>query len=63
MRPIKSDSRYTVNREFCGYESPRWVARFCGDWLGQSISYSAMVLRCASHKAIRNGAAIIEEST
>lgn len=32
------DPRYTIAREYCGYDTPRWVARFCGDWLGQSKS-------------------------
>lgn len=29
------DKRYTVSLEYCGYAKPRYVARFCGDWLGQ----------------------------
>jgi len=33
-----TDKRYTIAREYCGYDTPRWVARFCGDWLGQSKS-------------------------
>lgn len=28
--------RYTINKEFCGYEKKRWVVRFCGKWLGES---------------------------
>lgn len=27
------DKRYSVALEFCGYETPRYVARFCGDWI------------------------------
>jgi hypothetical protein len=31
-----TDKRYTIAREYCGYDTPRWVARFCGDWIGQA---------------------------
>lgn len=30
------DHRYTVGLEHCGYEQPRHVARFCGQWLGSA---------------------------
>lgn len=30
------DARYTFAREWCGRHEPRWVARFCGIWIGQS---------------------------
>lgn len=32
------DKRYTIRREWCGYAEPRFVVRFCGDWIGQSAS-------------------------
>jgi hypothetical protein len=32
----KLDERYSVRLEYCGYATPRWVARFCGDWIGQA---------------------------
>ena len=32
------DKRYSIAREYCGYDTPRWVVRFCGDWVGQSSS-------------------------
>lgn len=28
------DSRYSIDLEFCGYETPHYVVRFCGDWVG-----------------------------
>ncbi len=28
------DHRYSVRLEFCGHNKQRWVARFCGEWLG-----------------------------
>jgi len=27
------DNRYTANAEYCGHEAPRFVPRFCGEWL------------------------------
>lgn len=27
------DERYTTNLEWCGHDHPRYVARFCGEWL------------------------------
>ena len=30
------DNRYSVNEEFCGHETPRYIARFCGEWLRDS---------------------------
>ncbi len=63
MNPLTNDRRYSVNSEWCGYDKPRYVARFCGEWIGQSISYSAAVLMCVGHKSVRNGAEIITEKS
>lgn len=49
------DPRYTVQLEFCGEQEARYVARFCGDWLGKAevkacawqLAYEAMYLRKA----------------
>lgn len=54
------DRRYSIQREFCGYPEKRHVLRFCGDFIAQSTSYSAMVLRGVGHKAVLHGATIIE---
>jgi hypothetical protein len=35
MTRARTDRRYTITLEWCGYERPRWVVRFCGDWCGQ----------------------------
>ena len=36
------DERYTIALEYCGYESPHYVVRFCGDYLGNSeIAFEA----------------------
>lgn len=56
-----TDKRYSVEREFCGHPEPRWVARFCGEWIGQSISRASASLRCAGHQAVRNGAEVVTE--
>lgn len=45
-RPIKDDPRYTIAKEWCGYANARWVARFCGDWLGQGESMSDAQMIC-----------------
>lgn len=33
---IKSDRRFTVRPEYCGQRAKRFVARFCGEWIGQA---------------------------
>lgn len=60
--PIK-DQRYSVEKEFCGYSEARYVLRFCGEWVMQSPSYSACVVRAASESAQRRGCAIVHEVT
>jgi hypothetical protein len=55
-----TDVRYTVAREHCGYDSPRYVARYCGEWIGQSIARGAAFMLCIGHNARRNGALVIE---
>lgn len=44
------DKRYSIRREFCGHETPRFVARYCGDWLGDSLSLSGAVLIATNHR-------------
>lgn len=34
----KLDDRYSVTLEWCGLRKPRWVARFCGEWIGQGMT-------------------------
>lgn len=46
---LKDDARYQVAREYCGYPKPRWVARFCGDWLGQGARRSDALMLCLAH--------------
>jgi hypothetical protein len=60
IRPIESDQRYTISREFCGYESPRYVLRFCGDWVDQFKTHEAAINRAVGLCAERRAALIIE---
>jgi len=59
--PVTNDVRYQIALEWCGYDRPRWVARFCGDWIGQSIARSSAAILCVGHNQARMGAAIISE--
>ena len=59
--PIKSDPRYTIDLEHCGHPQPRYVLRFCNEWIMQSPHYSACVVRATGHKAERNGSLVITE--
>lgn len=60
IHPIASDNRYTVTKEFCGQREARFVARFCGEWIGQSLSYPGAVLLATGHRCKRNGALVVE---
>lgn len=67
MTPIthesgKPDTRYTVEREHTGADRPHWVARFCGERIGSSISYSSAVAKAAGHDAARRGALVVDRS-
>jgi hypothetical protein len=56
-----ADKRYTVTMEHCGHPKPRYVARFCGEFLGSSIHYGSAVLFCIGNRSVREGAAIVTE--
>lgn len=59
--PIPDDERYEIQMECCGHPEPRYVLRFCNDWIDQSISYSSMVTRAVGHNDERLGAGIVTE--
>jgi hypothetical protein len=59
--PIRSDSRWTVTREFCGESSPQFVIRFCGEWVDKRATYPDAVLRAVGAKNVRDGALVISE--
>lgn len=59
--PVQRDRRYTVTQEAAGYPERRYVARFCGEFIASSLSYSAAAIRCVGHHAERMGALVITE--
>lgn len=44
-----TDARYTIALEYCGCQEPRWVARFCGDWVGQDKYKSGAIMLCVAY--------------
>lgn len=54
--PCARDRRYSIAKEYCGYSEPRFVLRFCGEFVAQSLSYSAMATRAIGEHARRSGA-------
>lgn len=54
----RTDHRYSVQKEFCGYPEARFVARFCDEWIGQSPSYPGAVLLAVGHKSAMRGGII-----
>ena len=61
--PIKSDERYTIDKEFCGYAEARYVLRFCGEWIMQSQFYSSALVRAVGESARRSQALTVEAKT
>lgn len=61
LHPIANDKRYSIALEYCGQTSQRYVLRFCGEFIAQSISRASMVTRAVGHNAQRQGALIVEE--
>lgn len=53
---MKPDNRYTITREYCGHPEPRYIARFCGEWLGQSYNKSDAERIAADHAEARQKA-------
>ena len=61
MNPIQSDKRYSIDLEHCGQAGKRYVLRFCGEWVMQSLSLSACIMRAVGDSCARRGCAIVEE--
>lgn len=53
MTNRKTDSRYSCIKEYCGYAEPRWVVRFCGQWLGQSFNKPIAQAIIVAHQQTR----------
>lgn len=56
LYPISKDNRYIITREYCGQPEARYVLRFCGEFIAQSISKASLVVRAHGHNAVRLGA-------
>lgn len=54
------DKRYTITKEWCGYEEPRFVVRFCDEFIGQSAFYNSAVVMAVGHNAKRIDAMMME---
>lgn len=63
IRPVSSDSRYTITLEYTGKADPQYVLRFCGEWIASSAFYSSMVTRAIGESQVRRGALVITEQT
>lgn len=46
----RKDRRYTVAREYCGDKEPRWVTRFCGEWVGKAETRLAAYVVAHTHR-------------
>jgi hypothetical protein len=46
----KPDNRYRIGREWCGYATARWVARFCDEWIGQGKTRAEAARLCNQHR-------------
>lgn len=45
------DSRYTISIEYSGEKQGQaYIARFCGDFIGSSLSESGAILKLVAHK-------------
>lgn len=52
---MKLDRRFTITREFfCGYPKPRYVARFCGNWIVQAATRAEARKIALCHQAHRD---------
>jgi hypothetical protein len=49
------DKRYSVNLEYCGHETRRYVLRFCDEFVGAFRSLPDATLAAIGHRNIRMG--------
>jgi len=54
MKNLIKDERYSVNKEWCGHSKQKFVARFCGDWIGKAETKNKAWLLCIYHDDDRN---------
>lgn len=61
--PISKDARYTIQKEYCGYPEPRFVVRFCGEFIGQSKFYGSALMLAVGNSCQRRGCNVIVAKT
>tara|TARA_B100000459_G_C8584027_1_gene204690 strand:- start:742 stop:924 length:183 start_codon:yes stop_codon:yes gene_type:complete len=50
MSPLFTlDDRYTTNLEYCGYETPKYVSRFCDVFIGNYDTKEIAQKKCYEH--------------
>lgn len=47
------DSRYTIEKEYCGYEYSKWVLRFCDEWIDCFSCYADAKIAAFQHNRER----------
>lgn len=47
---MKTDTRYSVAREFTGASLTQYVARFCGEWIGAAPTRRGARILATSHR-------------
>lgn len=50
---IQKDNRYTINKEYCGYKTKRFVLRFCGDFITSSENKNLCYFSAIKHNKER----------
>lgn len=48
--PVAPSGFYRIAREWCGYETARWVVRFRGEWIGQRETLEAAETLAENHQ-------------
>jgi hypothetical protein len=44
-----AEDGYEIAREWCGYSTPKWVARFRGEWIDKGEAKSDALMICLAH--------------
>lgn len=53
MSPALPDRHYSVSPEFCGETKPKFVARFCDDWVGKANTEREAIELCVDYEQRR----------
>ena len=49
MKDISKDKRYTQDLEWCGQATPKYIARFCGEWISWHDTKAEALKACQDH--------------